>query len=194
MPERELLETHEKDQVDEVKHPVSSPARDLLGILHLNPREADARYLDLYQKLVRYFSWNRRVDAEDLAQETLKRTLVKLRQGTRITTDNPAAYIFGVARNLLRESRDLRREEQLRDSIPELHLSVAIYPTIQEQRIFLQQCLRELPKHDVEMLVAYLSGRGDAWAQETGLQPASLRSRIHRLRKRLERLTISKQL
>jgi len=194
MPGRELLEARETNQLDKVKHPDSRPARDLLLIFHLSPRESEARYLDLYHKLVRYFAWNRKVDAEDLAQETLKRTLVKLQQGTKITTDNPEAYFFGVARNLLRESRVARREEQLRDSLPELHQAAATYPEIQEQSILLKECLRELPKHDVEMLAAYISGRGQAWAQERGIHPASLRSRIHRLRRRLERLTVSKPL
>lgn len=189
MRERDLREGHESNRRVEGEHSSCCTARDLLVIFDLNPHQAEARYRNLYQKLVRYFAWNRKVDAEDLAQETLKRTLIKLQQGTKITTDNPEGYFFGVARNLLRESRGRGREEQLRDSLPELHLAAAIYTNLQEQRIFLQQCLRGLRKHEVDMLVAYMEGRGEAWARETGLQPASVRSRIHRLRRRFERLT-----
>jgi hypothetical protein len=70
---------------------------DLLAIFHTNPSRATERYAELYRNLVRYFEWNRKPDAEDLAQETLKRGFSRLQQGQKITTKDPAGYFFGIA-------------------------------------------------------------------------------------------------
>lgn len=164
---------------------------ELLAIFDSNPDRAEQKYRELCQKLVRYFGWNRKSDPEDLAQETLKRGLSRLQQGQQITVENPERYFFGVARNLVRESWNARKEEQFLGQ--ELELTLPLFHNLNrgEQLVFLKECLRDLPTDDLEMLMAYLDGDGDTWAREAGLQPTTVRSRIHRTRKRLERLTVS---
>jgi len=161
---------------------------DLLAIFDSNPGRAEDKYLALYRKLVRYFAWKRQSDPEDLAQEALKRGLNRLQCGQRITTDNPESYFFGVARNLVREGWATMAEEQLDLHKPGPFLSSFRNLHRVEQRIFLAECLGGLPEDESAMLMAYAQGEGLAWTQKTGLPPATLRSRIHRLRKRLETL------
>jgi DNA-directed RNA polymerase specialized sigma24 family protein len=147
----------------------------------------------LFHKLTRYFEWNRKTDPEDLAQEALRRGLNRLQQGQKITAENPESYFFGIARNLIREGWNSRPEEELAaqeqkavpSSFHNLHLA--------EQLVFLKECLRELTKKDLQMLLAYVDGDGEAWARKTGMPPATMRSRIHRIRKRLEKLAMFKR-
>ena len=164
----------------------------LLAVFDPDPKRAEARYLELHQKLVRYFEWNQVAEPEDLAQEALKRGFTRLQEGQKITTDDPAGYFFGIARNLVREGWSIRKTEPLEDQpLPIAQPSFrSLNPS--EQLVFLRQCLRNLPKDDVEMLIAYVEGNGEAWGRKVGLEPGALRLRIHRLRKRLESLASDK--
>ena len=83
----------------------------LLAILDPDPGRAEERYVELHQKLVRYFEWNRAAEPEDMAQEALKRGFTRLQQGQKITIDDAAGYFFGIARNLVREGWTARKEE-----------------------------------------------------------------------------------
>ena len=165
---------------------------ELLAIFDPNRERAEDKYLDLYHKLVRYFAWNRKFEPEDLAQEALKRGLNRLQQGQKITVQNPESYFFGVARNLLRESWNTQANEPLEDHVPAPVLPLFRNLNREEQAVFLTECLRNLPENELEMLMAYTQGEGEAWARKAGLQPTTLRSRIHRIRKRLENLALAK--
>ena len=161
---------------------------DLLQVLDADPSRAENRYADLYHKLVRYFRWNRVSEPEDLAQEAVKRSLARLQQGQKITAENPESYFFGVARNLLREGWNARAEEpwvEEQDPPPPPLFRKLIR---EEQIVFLAECTRDLSSRELEMLMAYMAGEGDSWARKAGMQKSTLRSRIHRLRKRLEAL------
>ncbi len=168
--------------------PVTLSQTQLLAILDPDPGRAEERYVELYQKLVRYFEWNRAAEPEDMAQEALKRGFARLQQGQKITIDDAAGYFFGIARNLVREGWTARKEESLEDQ--ESPAAQPLFRNLNpsEQAVFLRQCLRDLPENDLEMLIAYVEGNGQAWAQKAGLEPGTLRLRIHRLRKTLENM------
>jgi RNA polymerase sigma-70 factor, ECF subfamily len=161
---------------------------DLLAIFDPDPERAGDKYIELYQNLVRYFEWNRKSDAEDLAQETLKRGFSRLQEGQKITTKEPAAYFFGIARNLVREEWRTRKHDQF--AADEQPSSPSPFHNLDaaEQRVLLKECIRKLSREEFEILHAYLEGDGQALAQKTGLHPGTLRLRIHRIRKRLEKL------
>src|SRR5262249_1229567 len=161
---------------------------DLLVIFDSDPERAGDKYIELYQNLVRYFEWNRKADAEDLAQETLKRGFSRLQGGQKITTTEPAAYFFGIARNLVREEWRARKHDQFDTDDQPSSPSPFHNLDAAEQRVLLKECIRELSQEEFAMLLAYLEGDGDSLAQKTGLQPGTLRLRIHRIRKRLEKL------
>ncbi len=168
--------------------PAAPSQREPFAILDSDPTRAGEKYLELFRKLVRYFEWNRSPEPEDMAQETLRRGFSRLREGQKITTDNPAGYFFGIARNLIREGWVARKQQPLEDEqLPRIQPSFYnLNPS--EQGIFLKQCLRNLPKNETEMLIAYVEGNGEAWSRKAGLEPGTMRLRIHRLRKRLEKL------
>lgn len=160
----------------------------LLELFHVNAEVAEDRYRSLYHRLVRYFSWNRQQEPEDLAQESLRRALQRLRHGQKITTQNPEAYFFGVARNVLRESWHSVLPERL-DAVENLQPRSSYRKLYTEEtRVFFLQCIRDLSAEELEMIVAYTEGLGDAWARKAGLKPATVRSRVSRIRKRLEAL------
>jgi len=173
--------------------PATLSRSQLLAVFDANAGRAEEKYLELFHKLVRYFEWNRRSNPEDLAQEALKRGLKRLQQGQKITAENPDSYFFGVARNLIRESWNSRLEEELPDyeneapppSFHNLHRA--------EQLVFLRECLREVSRDDLQMLMAYVDGDGEEWARKAGMPPATMRSRIHRIRKRLEKVAMSRR-
>jgi DNA-directed RNA polymerase specialized sigma24 family protein len=173
--------------------PILLSRSELLAIFDPNPAHAEEKYQELYQKLVLYFEWNRRPDPQDLAQETFRRGFTRLQQGQTITAEKPESYFYGIARNLVREGWSARFIEQLGDLEPFPAPATFHNLTREEQLVFLKECLRDLPKNELGMLVAYLEGEGEAWARKAGILPATLRTRVHRIRKRLERLAISKR-
>ena len=161
---------------------------DLLAVFDKDPRRADEKYAALYQNLMRYFEWNRMREPEDAAQEALQRGFSRLQEGQKITTDNPSAYFFGIARNLVREGwkakPSVQRENLELPSAPPLFHK--LNPS--EQKVLLRECLGELRDDEREMLTAYIEGEGESWSQRAGLQQSATRLRIHRIRKRLEKL------
>jgi DNA-directed RNA polymerase specialized sigma24 family protein len=168
--------------------PLASSRTALLAIFDSNQDRAEEKYHQLYEKLVRYFAWNRSSEPEDMAQEALKRGLTRLREGKQITAENPESYFFGIARNIVRESWNALKEKPYLGQVQERDLPLFCNLNRGEQVVFLKECLRGLSRDDVEMLIAYLQGNGKTWAREAGLRLSTLRSRVHRARKRLELL------
>jgi len=166
---------------------------ELLAVFDADALQAEEKYLELYQRLVLYFEWNRRPDPEDLAQEALRRGFTRLRQGQKITAEKPESYFYGIARNLIREGWSARVVEQLSDQEPLPAMPTFHNLTREEQLVFLKECLRDLPKDELRMLMAYLDGEGEAWARKARIPHATLRTRVHRIRRRLEKLAISKR-
>ena len=167
--------------------------RELLIVFDPSTDVAEQKYRELYEKLVRYFEWNRKSDPEDLAQEALRRGFCRLQAGQKITTDDPAAYFFGIARNLVRESWSALPEQEFQeqDLLPP---QTSFHKLNQnEQFVLLKECLSTLREDDLEMLIAYMEGSGKSWCRKAGLQQTTLRSRVHRVRKQLEALITSKR-
>lgn len=158
----------------------------MLAILDSHPDRAEEKYLELFETLVKFFEWNRNLDPEDMAQETLRRGFARFQDGQKITIEDPAGYFFGIARNLIRENWRAPQVEQLEDQEPPRAEPSFRNLTRGEQLVFLRECLAKLPKDEFELLVAYVEGEGEAWAQQAGLPLGAMRMRIHRIRKRLE--------
>lgn len=161
---------------------------ELLAILDSDPNRANEKYRELFRQLVRFFEWNRSQAPEDMAQEALKRGFARLQEGAEIRTENPAGFFFGIARNLIREGWRTTSSEPIESSdqkhaterkpLYNLHNS--------EQKVFLSECLRDLPDEDFKMLMAYVEGEGKSWAQQAGISLGALHTRVHRLRRHIE--------
>jgi len=157
-----------------------------LRLLDSDPTAASEKYLELSRGLVRYFEWNRCLEPEDMAQETLLRGFRRLKEGASITVGDPRGYFWGIAYNVLREKWKPPREVSIEGW--DFPVSESEFRRLNraEQSIFLRECQDALPPKEKEMLIAYAEGRGAEWGDRNGVEPGALRLRIHRLRQKLE--------
>lgn len=170
----------------------------LLARLDPDPKAAWAAYYALRQKLVVFFEHNRHTEAEELAEEALDR-IAKKTESYEI--ENVAEFAFGVARNLRREAfrqtagkvsiTDRETDIASKEDDPES----AIVESIDAQRnvqVF-RGCLRQLPPTERELILAYypmdsenLEQRRQELAESLGISAGALRTRMARLREKLE--------
>jgi DNA-directed RNA polymerase specialized sigma24 family protein len=159
----------------------------LLALLDADREKAALRYEELRERLVRVFVWEHAVDAEGLADEALTRMARRLDEGEAI--QNPAAFLNGIARNLLKEDRHRRqRMEPLRE------LPAAVpNEEVERHHAALERCLAGWEADKRKLLLAYYQGdqstrirNRQRLAGELGLEINALRNRALRLRERLE--------
>lgn len=169
------------------------PLTEWLRLLDSDLSATADKYAELSRGLVRYFEWNRCLEPEDMAQETLLRGFRRLKDGASITIGDPRGYFWGIARNVLREGWKPRREVSIDDKDFPIPDSEFRRLNRAEQSVFLRECQNALPAKEKEMLVAYAEGMGAAWGEQNGVEPGALRLRIHRLRQKLERQAATAQ-
>jgi RNA polymerase sigma factor (sigma-70 family) len=173
-------------------------------LAHLGPdRESAAlAYVELRRALFVFFAARGAVSPDEMTDETINRVARRLSEGKRITTESPANYFYGVARNVWRES--LAKGNVLiplsvddpaagAQATP-YDLLVASGERIETEirQECLEQCLGRLEPEDRKLIVAYyqLSG-GDKienrkrLATQLGLSSNTLRQKVARLRSRL---------
>lgn len=148
---------------------------------------AGEEYERLRFRLCTFFSQRHCVFADELADETINRVILK---SSEEQIENKLAYCYGVARNVYRES--LRRER------PHLDIDeVTISAKAPEQQTFssecLDQCLEKLPPESRTLLLDYFSEAKMAKIQlhrriSEGLQTTqtALRMRVMRTKQKLK--------
>lgn len=117
-------------------------------------------------------------EAEDLTQETFLRVV---RSADRyVSRDHEGAWVFEIARNLL---RNRRRDLSRRPASVGLEAASAV-PRRDDDRIALDRALEDLAEADRDaFLLREVGGLGyDDIAAVLGLTPDAVRSRIHRAR------------
>lgn len=161
------------------------------------------RLIRCREKLVRRFILEFHDDAEDLANETLKRVLRGLERDKTQLTTTIEAFISGFATNIIHETRkQLSRREIPLDDLPVAKEPRSISPEElliacsedEDLRLCWKQCLDELHRSDREMLISYydlelgkkLKAVRERMARSLGLTNAQLRKRTFNLRKELE--------
>ena len=163
----------------------------LLARLDRDPGRAAAEFERLRRTLVKFFDWRGAPAPDDAADETLDRLAGKLEETDVV--DVPA-FAHGIARLVLHEVQrgetrhaslegmDLPAPEKVDGPVPELLLRG------------LRPCLEALPRDGRELLLAYyatgdgagkIEGRHHL-ARTHGLSANALRSRVQRLRDRVE--------
>ncbi len=160
----------------------------LLARLDADTEKAALQYEELRQRLIRYFRWERSLEAEELADEVVNRVARKLAEGELI--EGVERYAAGVARVLVKESatRKRRREEALK------RMTVAGREDVDPEAIAgLTACLSELGEDQARLILRYYAGSGSSHiavrreiARELGLELNALRNRALRIRERLE--------
>jgi DNA-directed RNA polymerase specialized sigma24 family protein len=141
----------------------------VLALFASDPERAAAHYEAMRGRLIKFFSWQGVLAAEDCADETIDRLARRLAEGEQIKATDPARYVQGVARNVLRE----HRARQVRDIRHR-----GLWPRDAEER---------------RLVLDYYRGSGGEriahrqdMADRLGLTVPALRVRMHRLRVRLE--------
>jgi DNA-directed RNA polymerase specialized sigma24 family protein len=173
----------------------------LLTRLHSDVEQAGQEYERLRRTLVKFFDWRGAPAPEECADETLDRLARKLED---TIVDDVRNYAYGIARLVLME----RRRDPVFSSIdghPAL-ASVPAGPTDDEgDRLHdcFDRCLADFPEQTRSLILRYYEGERFAkisnrreLAASLGLSEGALRSRVQRLRDRLEQCVqacISKQ-
>jgi DNA-directed RNA polymerase specialized sigma24 family protein len=169
----------------------------LLALLDPDRDQAGLKYEALRRKLVRFFEWRDCGPAEELADETLDRVSRKLLEGVELRLA-PAAYVYGVARNVAREAltRSARRPQPIPLGGEAQHAPdpASVDPgaeALENALGCLDRCLEALPTEMRRLVLLYhgRQGRGEPIArllEALGIPPRALWVRMHRLRKRLE--------
>jgi RNA polymerase sigma factor (sigma-70 family) len=167
---------------------------ELLGRFSSDREEAAIRYETTRRKLIRFFEWNLVAGAEDWTDETLNRVARRIEEGQNI--DNLTAYIWGVARIVLKEAKkDGQRAPISLDEttgVPTQKAPEIIDPD--ERQICFDRCLAELPAESRDLILQYYEGMGavkikhrQEIADKMEIPLNALRIRVHRIRRVLEK-------
>lgn len=163
-----------------------------LACLDADAERAGEQYEAIRLALVKFFDWRCAHAPEELADETLNRAIRRVDEGE--SPQDLPTYCLGIARFVLRES--LRRPEQRAIELEEAGQLTA--PTAQEitedeRQACFEQCLRELPFENRQLITQYYQDERRqkinnrlALAERMGIPLNALRSRAQRIRDRLE--------
>jgi DNA-directed RNA polymerase specialized sigma24 family protein len=164
----------------------------LLTRLHPDADEAGLEYERLRRALVRFFDWRGAMAPEDCADEAIDRLARKLEE---IVVDDVRGYAHGIARLVLLERRRAPVFSSIEDQSAVTRAIVA--PLSNEDNLVhdcFERCLAALPEDGRSLVLRYYEGEGLAkavhrrqLAATLGLSENALRSRIQRVRDRLER-------
>src|SRR6185503_18126435 len=112
----------------------------LLAWLDPDREVAGQKYEVIRAGLIRIFVSKGFNDAEDLADETINRVMVRLPDIQGTYKGEPAYYFHGVARNVLRENN---RRREIAADLPEIRVDPK--PEISDEHSCLGHCLQRLP-------------------------------------------------
>jgi RNA polymerase sigma factor (sigma-70 family) len=162
----------------------------LLAWLGPDREFAGRKYETIRGGLVRMFVSKGFNDAEDLADETINRVMLRLPDIREVYRGEPARYFHGVARNIVRES--LRRKE----IAMEVKAVQAELPPLdfREEHDCLGHCLQLLSNSKRDLILSYYLYDGHdkvehhkQMAGELNITKGAYRSRAHQIRLSLEK-------
>jgi RNA polymerase sigma factor (sigma-70 family) len=163
-----------------------------LACLDSDPERAGEQYEAIRQKLVKFFDWRGAHFPEECADETINRLIRKLEFGETIR-DIPT-YCLGIARLVFLEM--LKKPESRQVNLDDLSSFTA--PSIEQedstQLACFDRCLSELPIESRQLILQYYQdeqrtkiNNRQAIADRLGIAVNALRSRVQRIRDKLER-------
>ena len=149
---------------------------------------AGRKYETIRSGLVRIFVSKGFSDAEDLADETINRVMVRLPDIRGNYRGEPACYFHGVARNIIRES--VRRKE-VAAGVVEGRVEPEHEPN--EEHDCLGHCLDRLPANKRDLILDYYLYEGHdkvehhkRMAGQLRITEGAVRSRAYQIRLNLE--------
>jgi DNA-directed RNA polymerase specialized sigma24 family protein len=154
----------------------------LLDWLDSDREQAGIKYEAIRGRLVMFFTGRGRVDAEDLADETINRVTQRLGSIKQEFTGDPTRYFFGVA-NFVDMEYMRKKPPQPSPFPPSDSKQVEI-----EYRC-LEHCIASLSEENRYLLLKYYGAEGRSkidqrrqLADELGIAPNALRIRAYRIR------------
>lgn len=160
----------------------------LLDWLNADREVAGAKYETIRSGLVRIFVSKGFTDAEDLADETINRVMVRLPDIRGTYKGEPAFYFHGVAKNILRENT---RRKEIAGYLPEIRVDPP--PDISDEHNCLGHCLQRLPVSKRDLILDYYLYDGHEkieyrkrMARQLKITEGAIRSRAYQLRVNLE--------
>ena len=149
---------------------------------------AGRKYETIRSGLVRIFVSKGFSDAEDLADETINRVMMRLPDIRASYRGEPACYFHGVARNIIRES--IRRKEVAAGA---LDGRVEPLSDSNDEHDCLGHCLDRLPANKRDLILEYYLYEGHEkiehhkrLAGQLHITEGAVRSRAYQIRVRLE--------
>jgi RNA polymerase sigma factor (sigma-70 family) len=164
---------------------------ELLAWLDSDREGAGLKYEEIRRSLVKIFAWRKCSDAEEMADATINIVAQKVCQLRRTYEGKPQFYLYGVARNLLREYQNSRTVLVALDDVDPKNTSVVddTDDEVEEVDACLRKCLETLDSTERELVVAYYQKDGQAkidlrreLARQRGIDTNALRVRMHRIR------------
>jgi DNA-directed RNA polymerase specialized sigma24 family protein len=158
----------------------------LLTWLNADREQAGRRYEEIRRQLIKIFAGRGCWEAEDLADETLRRVEQNVRKVAPDWTNDPALYFYAVARNV-------RREYLRPKTLPAPPPPAPDTDEAEREDRCLEHCMQQLFTGDERSLILrYYQGQGrtkienrEDLSRQHGLGTNALRIRMCRLLKRL---------
>ncbi len=180
------------------KHALQGEAFErLLLWLNSDQERAANEYVRFHQRLTKMFAARGCRRPEECADETFNRVARQVFSGKEIRTDNPLAYLEGVARYVLREEWTKPAPDNLEESSAEklAHNDSRKRDEVQEKerrQVCLDECLDKLSQESRLLVLEYYSDHKsrkidtrDQMAERMGIERGVLRNRIFKLRNKL---------
>ncbi|MBY0494536.1 MAG: hypothetical protein K2Y23_09990 [Cyanobacteria bacterium] len=177
----------EHDQADPVTR-TGDVVPDLMDFIGPDPVVADQKIEKLLKHLARSLEMHGCQDPDEVAAEALHRALKKLDKVTDISTSGFRAYVFGFAKNVLREGwKHVPRSQQLDETAWQAKSSSYDETAQIEARLMLREMQRLLTPEKWETLCRYSEeDNHEAHATELNMSVGHLRVRVHRIREELK--------
>ena len=163
----------------------------LLARLDPDPGRAAGEFERLRRTLVKFFDWRGAPGPEDAADETLERLAGKMEE---VEVLDVPAFAHGIARLVLHEVQRSEARHTSLDGLEPAAPEKVDGPVSEALLRGLRPCLDALPRDSRELLLGYYAA-GDGTekiegrqhlAKKHGLSANALRSRVQRLRDRVE--------
>ncbi|MDQ3744364.1 MAG: hypothetical protein M3444_08275 [Acidobacteriota bacterium] len=159
----------------------------LLAWLDPDRDQAGRKYEYIRQRLIKIFACRGRSDADELADETINRVVLKVQDLSKDYVGDPALYFYGVAHKVFLES--VRKPHAVAPPPPPTDSDEA-----EEEFRCLEGCMARLSQSNRELVLEYhryekrekIEHRRKL-AERLGIGQNALRIRAHRIRGTLQR-------
>jgi DNA-directed RNA polymerase specialized sigma24 family protein len=166
----------------------------LLKWLSEDPGRAGEEYERMRRKLILFFEGSRwGVQAADLTDRAVDIVARRLEEGVVVSPEKRMAFVLGVARNVLRDQLKAPKHASMDREVaaPEREETTL---SAQRFRCFEHCLVRALSESERELILSFYQGERKRKIQNRsemacrlGISAEALRSRMHRIRGRLER-------